>query len=221
MKHDLFSRLIALTGPGTALQEILYGFIMGLIFIYGALFGLLEFESTTAFVIAEVGMCVTWGVIDGIIFYYIWTLETRRTYEVITNNAGMDRESRVNEIMDSLSGTALDVISDEEKRAVCQNILDKEIQSVEELRSDNKAMIMNSLGCVFFGSIALVPLLAPLLFIDDFMEAIEMSCWIASIVLFFTGYSIAPYIRANRILTGVVLAGISLLISIIAVFTGG
>ena len=63
--------LVSLTGPGTALQELLYGFIMALIFVYAARFGVLTFSSVQEYALVQIGMIATWGTIDGIIFYYI------------------------------------------------------------------------------------------------------------------------------------------------------
>ncbi len=221
MVGKLTSRMLSYTGPSTALQEVLYGFIMALIFVYGVRFGVLEFSDKFSFAVTVTGMCLTWGVIDGIIFYYIWLLDTRRTYRVITNAEGRDRESRKNEIMDSLSGTALDVLSDQNKDAICDMMLDKEVQSEAEYEEDRKAMVKNSIGCVFFGVVALIPVLLPLLFFEDLIYALGVSCILSGLSLFVTGYLMGPYIGLNRFVMGLFLAGISFVISVISVFTGG
>ncbi len=221
MLKEFFSKLTSLTGPGTAIQEVLYGFIMALTFAYAVRFGLLHFDSKVSFMITVTGMDLTWGVIDGIIFFYIWALDIRRHTRVISNADGMDRESRVQELMDSFSGTPLDAVNDEEKRKVCESLLDKPVQSREEFKADRKAMFLNSVGCVFFSNVALIPVLGPLFFIDDFVYALEIACWISAIGLFIVGYYMAPYVGLRRITTGAVLAGISLIISVAAVFTGG
>ena len=220
MIKEFFGKMTSLTGPGTALQEVLYGFIMPLIFVYSARFGIIQFENEVSFSLTVIGMDLTWGVIDGIIFYYVWTLDVRRHTRVIANVENMDRESRLNEIIDAFSGTPLDVVSDEDKRKVCDSLLDMKVQSNEEFQSDRKAMILNSVGCVFFSNVALIPVLLPLLFFD-FMEALEAACWISSICLFVTGYLMAPYLGARPLPTGLLLAGISIAISVVAVFTGG
>ncbi len=215
------SWMVSLTGPGTALQEVLYGFIMALIFVYAARFGLLEFSDKASFAITVTGMCLTWGVIDGIIFYYIWALDARRQHRLITNADNMDRESRLNEVMDSFAGTTLDILSDKDKREICDMILDKGVQSAEEHRADERSMAGNSLGCVFFGVVGLIPILLPLLFFEDLIYALGVSCILSALSLFIIGYLMGPYLGLNRIMTGVFLAGISVVISVISVFTGG
>ena len=55
----LLKKIILMTGPGTALQELLYAIIMALIFVYAARFGIVEFESVPDFIIVEFGMIAT------------------------------------------------------------------------------------------------------------------------------------------------------------------
>lgn len=68
---NLAEKLVSMTGPAIALQELLYAFIMELIFVYAACFGLIEFESVTDFMMVEFGMIFTWGTIDGIIISFL------------------------------------------------------------------------------------------------------------------------------------------------------
>ena len=221
MIGKLISRMMSATGPSTALQETLYGFIMALIFAYGARFGLIEFSDKGAFAITVTGMCLTWGVIDGIIFYYIWYFDARRQSMIVSNTVNADRGSRLNEVLDYASGTILDILSDKDKTEMCDRILDMGVQSQEEFEEDKRAMIRNSVGCVFFGVIGLVPILLPLIFFEDLIYALGISCLLSGLSLFVVGYLMGPYLGLGRFITGAFLAGISLVISVISVFTGG
>ena len=69
--RDRIHSLIMMTGPGTALQELLYGFIMALIFVNAVLLGVVSFDSKWQFILVVLGMNATWGAIDGIVFYYL------------------------------------------------------------------------------------------------------------------------------------------------------
>ena len=215
------SKMVDITGPSTAFQELLSGIIMALILVYTARFGLTEFSDKESFAIAVIGMCVTWGVIDGLLSYFSWVVDTRRQHRVLTNADNMDHESRLNEVMDSFSGTTLDLLSEKSEREMCDMILDKEIQSEEESEADEKATIRSSLGCVFFGSFGLIPILLPLLFYDDLLEALNVSCILAAFSLFAVGYLMGPHLGLNRYILGEFLAGVSIVISVISVFTGG
>ena len=100
-------------------------------------------------------------------------------------------------------------------------ILDSEIQSDEEFRADDRAMMKSSLGFAFFGAFGIIPVLLPLLFYDDLIEALDISCILSALSLFAIGYIMGGYLRLNRFVLGAFLAGISAVISFIAVFTGG
>ena len=100
-------------------------------------------------------------------------------------------------------------------------MLDRELQSDEEAHNDYKAMMMSSLGCFVITMMTLIPIVFPVLLLPDFMEALEVASRLSTVVLFFIGFHIAPYLGLNRWVTALTLTGISLGISIIATFTGG
>ncbi len=70
MKFD-FTALVKAIGMGTLLQELLYVLIMGLIYVYSASFGFVEFASKSDYAWVQFGMILTWGIIDAIILYGI------------------------------------------------------------------------------------------------------------------------------------------------------
>ena len=213
--------MVSLTGTSTALTELLSGIIMALILVYTARFGLTDFSDHLSFTATVVGMCATWGVIDGVLSYSTWYFDTKRQTRVLKNEDNMDREARLDEIMDSFSGTAMDVITDEDKRELCDKFLDMRVQSDEEFKADDRSMSLSCWGGLFFSVIGLVPILIPLLFYDDLIEALEVSSFLSAITLFVVGYLMGPRVGINRFALGAFLAAIALIISIISVFTGG
>ena len=148
-------------------------------------------------------------------------MDARRQIKIISNDDNMPREERLSELMDYFDGTALSIVSDKDVERICNDILDCQVESAEEFEADRKKQIKNSIGCAFFGSIPVIPVLIPLYIIDDLMDALFASCLVSSALLFIIGYSMAKYIGTNKFLTGAVLAGISLAISVVSVFTGG
>ncbi len=221
MIRKFLTKLVLLTGPSTAFQELLSGIIMALILVYTVRFGLTEFNDKEGFAAAVIGMCVTWGIIDGILSFYSWEVDARRQTRVLKNVDNRSRESRLNEVKDSFSGTTLDLLSNKSETEVCEIILDKELQSEEEFKEDEKSVKTSSLGCIFFSSLGLVPVLIPLFFYDDLIDALEVSCTLAAIFLFGVGFIMGPYLGVNRYILGIFLAGVSIVISVISVFTGG
>ena len=67
----IISRLVRNTGRGLALQEALYGFIMAMLFVTAASFGLIKVSSNGQMIMLIIGMDFSWGLIDMIIFYFI------------------------------------------------------------------------------------------------------------------------------------------------------
>ena len=216
-----FKELIRMTGLGTSLQELLYATIMALIFVYAARFGVVEFSGVGEFILVQTGMLMTWGVIDGIIFYYIGACDQRRFRRLISNEENLGFEERVDMLMDEFGATPLDVLTEEEERAICERILDRPLESEEESRADRRSMALSSLGCVIVSMLALIPVIVPALLIEDFQTALVAISFVCSALLFFVGYLMAPFIGTNKWLTGLSLILLSLAIAVVSVFTGG
>ena len=123
--------------------------------------------------------------------------------------------------MDDFSGSPLDVLEETEKRRVCEQILDKKLESDEEAKADIRALIVTAFGCIIISLLALIPIFIPVLVISDFQLALRTASVIVSIILFFVGYLIAPYLGTNKWLTGLLLTGSTLIIAVISVFSGG
>ena len=133
----------------------------------------------------------------------------------------MSREERVNALIDEFAATPLDILSESDKRWVCEKMLDRGVQSEEEAREDYKGMLLSSIGCVFITLLTLIPIVMPVLLIPDFMNALEVASRLSTVILFFIGFHIAPYLGLNKWITALTLTGISLGISIVAIYTGG
>lgn len=213
--------LVSMTGPATAIQEILYGFIMALIFVNAASFGFLTFSGPVEFVLVILGMNATWGIIDAIIFYYMAEFDQRGYKKIISGDTELSRDKRREMLVGEFSGTPLDVLPDDEKERICEGLLDRKLESDEEFRESKKEYLMSSIGCVIFSLLTVIPFAVTILLIEDFQQALLASKILASAILFFVGYELGPRIGVNRYVTGVFLMGMSLIIAIISTFTGG
>ena len=220
MRRSRLNYLVASTGPSVALQETFYGFIMALIFVYAARFGLISYDGPVQFATIVICMNATWGAIDGFIFYFLGVCDQRRYATLITDDS-IDRSDRINELMDEMGGTPLDVLSDEDKRRVCENMLGRSLQSEEAFHEDRRAMMKSSISCFIITMLTVIPVVVPVLLIPDFRMALTVASLLSTAVLFFVGYYMAKYIGMNRWITGFTFVAISLGISIISVFTGG
>lgn len=221
MSNGFIKNLISVTGPSTAMQELLYGFIMSLIFVYATRFDILSFDDPIYFVYAVIGMCVTWGIIDGIIFYFLGVCDQRRFTRLVSSECKDSREDRRQKLADEFAASPLDVLTDEQKMLVCDYILDKEIQTEENAHLDRVAMAMSSLGCLIFTVITLIPIILPVLLMENFMDALTVASLLSSAVLFLIGFFVGPHLGLNGFTAGLTILGISVLIAVVSVFTGG
>ena len=139
----------------------------------------------------------------------------------MSNEVNMDKETRLDIIIDEFSNTPLDILDDKDKREVCEIILTKKMQSEESAKGDRRDLLVSSLGCILISLVALIPIILPVMVIDDMDEGLSAVSTITSLILFIVGYKIAPYIGTNKWLTAFTITGITLAIALISVFTGG
>ena len=139
----------------------------------------------------------------------------------MSNEVNMDKETRLDIIIDEFSNTPLDILDDKDKREVCEIILTKKMQSEESAKGDRRDLLVSSLGCILISLVALIPIILPVMVIDDMDEGLSAVSTITSLILFIVGYKIAPYMGTNKWLTAFTITGITLAIALISVFTGG
>jgi VIT1/CCC1 family predicted Fe2+/Mn2+ transporter len=139
----------------------------------------------------------------------------------MSNEVNMDKETRLDNIMDEFSNTPLDILDDKDKREVCEIILTKKMQSEESAKGDRRDLLVSSLGCILISLVALIPIILPVMVIDDMNEGLTAVSAMTSLILFIVGYKIAPYMGTNKWLTAFTITGVTLAIALISVFTGG
>ena len=139
----------------------------------------------------------------------------------MSNEVNMDKETRLDIIIDEFSNTPLDILDDKDKREVCEIILTKKMQSEEFAKGDRRDLLVSSLGCILISLVALIPIILPVMVIDDMDEGLSAVSTMTSLILFIVGYKIAPYMGTNKWLTAFTITGITLAIALISVFTGG
>ncbi len=139
----------------------------------------------------------------------------------MSNEENMDKETRLDVIIDEFSNTPLDILDDKDKREVCEIILTKKMQSEKSAKGDRRDLLVSSLGCILISLVALIPIILPVMVIDDMDEGLSAVSTMTSLILFIVGYKIAPYMGTNKWLTAFTITGITLAIALISVFTGG
>lgn len=139
----------------------------------------------------------------------------------MSNEVNMDKETRLDIIIDEFSNTPLDILDDKDKREVCEIILTKKMQSEESAKGNRRDLLVSSLGCILISLVALIPIILPVMVIDDMDEGLTAVSTMTSLILFIVGYKIAPYMGTNKWLTAFTITGVTLAIALISAFTGG
>ncbi len=215
-------RLVETTGPALAIQELMYGFIMELIFVTAARIGLLDYGSASDLIIMIIGMNATWGAIDAVIFFLIDSYSEKNHAKVIYSaREGRDREEAVEYLLNAFGGTPLDALLPEDERMICEKILDCRTESTEGMSKDRRSMALSSLGCFIITLLTVIPVALPIYLIQDTALALGIASALSSVILFFVGYSMKYHYATNGWATGLFLAGVSWALTIIATFTGG
>lgn len=216
-----FRNLVRMTGASLALQELLYGFIMALIFVTAARVGVLHYTDSLNLVVLITGMNLTWGAIDAVVFYLLNVFEQRRFVRLMSSAEGYDREARINRMVEAFGGTPLDILDPESEREVCARILDMRMESPAERAKDRRGMAVSSIGCFIITALTIIPIALPILIIEDIGTGLTVASALSSVILMVVGYRIGPVLGVNRWVLALFLTAFSWAITIVATFTGG
>ena len=134
--------IVSRTGPGLALQEMMYGFIMALLFISASRFGIINFSSATDIIILMVGMDFTWGAIDCILFFVIDVLDQRRMLNYMRSDIPLEQKAEM--MADDFDNSPLDLVDTEQKLEACRKIAELDIESEEEMNGEYQVRKMLS-----------------------------------------------------------------------------
>lgn len=219
--RNFFRRMVSYTGPGLMLQELLYGFIMALIFITAAQMRIMEFNSSTNLIVLIIGMNFTWGLIDMIVFFMIDAFDQKSRIRAIRSKSDRDEKEVRAYIHEDLSGTIADVLDEEDERKIVDIIMKSRLEPEEQLRTERKDLFIGAFFCFVITMLTVIPVIMPLIFIPDKTTALFWSSGVAAIFLFFIGYYMAPYTGINKWKMGFMLTAASWVITFVATITGG
>ncbi|NCA74356.1 MAG: hypothetical protein EOM93_05900 [Gammaproteobacteria bacterium] len=221
MVVPLTGKLIANAGPGLAIQEALYGFIMAMIFVNAAQVGIIYFDSNIHLAFIILSMNFTWGIIDVLIIILVGSLERKRDINILLKSRENDCAECESIVKDDLSGTILDAIEPADERRIILQILSSKIKSDQGLRKDRAELIKAGMSSFVITVLAALPAIIPLLLIPDLTSALFAASALGSVALFFVGYTMSKYIGANRWRMALVMTLVGWSVTIMATFMGG
>lgn len=212
------------TGLGLALQELLYGFIMGLMFIVAAQTGVAKFDTNLGLVLAIIGMNFAWGFVDMILFTMIDRFDQRKYVRIVNaKNSDLDDAQIRDLIRNNLSGTLVDVLDEKDEMEIVRKILRSEVEPPEQLREERRDGFKGNAICFLLTVSTCIPLTLPLLILPDSMqfEACLWSSSIAAVFLFVIGYLMHSYTGINKWVMGICVSSIGIGITLLAMLMGG
>ena len=213
-----FTRIVQDTGTGLALQEVLYGFIMAMLFIVAASIGLIEVQTNTDVIILIVGMNFTWGMIDMIIFYFVDVADQMDQVRTLKGQVPGDRREKIRE---SLSETIVDLIDEDRKQRIIDILTESDVEPTADIKVERKSMFISAFGCFLLTMLAAVPAIICLLIIPELHTALTVAGLVSSICMFFIGYYMGPYLGTKGWKSGLSILVMAMGITVIATFTGG
>ncbi len=113
----ILDSIVSRTGPGLALQELMYGFIMALLFVTAARFGLFNYDTAADIIVLMVGMDFTWGAIDCILFFTVDVLEQRRMLNYM--RSGLPADEKAELMSEDFDCTPLDLVDSGQRTEAC------------------------------------------------------------------------------------------------------
>lgn len=212
--------------PDLIQQELCYGSIMALTFIFGNQFGLMDM-GRNELIIAIIGMDAVWGIIDLILFYRSdMTGLTRRAN--LSKDLHRDGDRDVGELRgrvhDEFQGTFLDMVDEKTRKEVIDKIM------LSGLVEDPNALVdkwrrnyrRSAIGSCIVATFPALPPAICLLVISDFNTALRASGVMLSLILFNVGFMISPYRKPwVRILSGLAVVALTLTLTVFAALFGG
>jgi hypothetical protein len=220
--HKLVKAFVGFTGPELAAQETMYGFVMALIFITSAQFGLI-YGSPLNIVMMIISMNFVWGSIDMYIFYRMDITAQKRYTALIrkVEESDVPDEYR-NALCDDLGNTIFDAVDESDKNRAVDLLLNSKVQSRECMKADRWGMLMSAIACLVITLLTTVPIVLCLLLIGNYHLSLTCASIVASVSLFFAGYLMEPSEKTGmRVLTGISIAIFSLLLTLFAMLFGG
>ncbi len=215
----LMVRLARITGRGLALQEALYGFIMAMLFITAAAFGVMNMETNTEVIILIVGMDFTWGLIDMVIFYFVDVAEQKKYLRIMKGEGLYADRKKV--IRDNLSGTLVDILDDEDEEKVIDIIAASGIEGSGEMLKSRLDMLLSAFSCFVITLMTTIPAVIALLIVPDLHDGLLAAGIASSVCMFFVGYRMGPYLGTKGMYSGAAILAMALAIILMATFTGG
>lgn len=219
--------------PGDWLAEFICGLIMVLTFTLGAGLTVADGpDATTNLLIAAIGCNVAWGIIDGVL--YILTAMSERSSRIRFITAvrqQADNDAAALAVIRAEVDERLRPLGTQQTRdALCRDILVQlrsesgatEALAATKARAITAEDIGGAVAIFWIELLACVPAVLPFVILPyDHHFALRVSNGLLIVMLFVVGQQWARVVQLNRLLVGLLMAGIGLALVGVAMLLGG
>jgi VIT1/CCC1 family predicted Fe2+/Mn2+ transporter len=132
-----------------------------------------------------------------------------------------DEQTALAAVADELDSTLEPVTDDAERQELYRVVLSRLRDNEPKVEGVEREDVYAAIGLVILAIVATLPVVIPLLFSKDPFVALRASNLIAITMLFVAGYLWARHAGVNPVKTGLLLAGIGLVMVLVAIPLGG
>jgi hypothetical protein len=215
--------------PIDRLTEIIYGVLIVMTFTmafraFEANFvpQALVAESVRRLFIAAFGCTVAWGLIDGVVYVLTSVAERGEKQRIIKDiRQSPDEPAAVTAVSGVLDSLLAPVTGDADRQALYRGIVRHLRDNAPKPQGVERDDVYGAIALVLITLVATLPVVIPLLFISDPFIALRASNVIAIGMLFIAGYRWAKHAGAKPLKTGLLLAGIGVVMVLVAIPLGG
>ncbi len=209
-------------GPTFALQEILYGLVMALGTISTVSIGIgLDPSSRNTLILAAVGVNITWGLAD-MIMYMVTKNFDRMRHQWLADNIKSDPdEDWPMAVEEDLSESIVATLDPVDRQRIYQDIVDSESRAVGRPVRFHVVHLYGGATCLILTVLAALPLVVPLLLITPLSLGLRVASLVAMGLLFLAGYLWAPYAGLRKERVGLLMMGVGGVITLATLVLGG
>ena len=210
----------AVLAPIDRISEVLFGLIMVLSFTGAISVGTDSRQDVCELLWAALGCNVAWGLVDAIMYWMNLVVERGHAIRVIRSinsneNKSANREYLKNEMSPTLG------------RLIREQELDYLVDQIKEIPEPSNRLLLTladvkaGIQIFFLVFLCTLPIALPFAFISELELALRISNGIALLMLFWGGYLLAGFAGFRKGLTGVIYAGIGVLLVVLTIALGG
>jgi hypothetical protein len=223
MALPLVHPLTKYIGPTFALQEIIYGLVMALGTMSTVSIGIgLEPSSRDTLILAAVGVNITWGLAD-MIMYMVTKNFDRMRHQQLADAIRDDPEEDwpMEAVENELSETIVATLDPADRQRIYMDIVDSESRAIARLSSLSISHLYGGVTCLLLTVLAALPLVVPLLLISPLSLGLRVASFLAMGLLFLAGYLWAPYAGLRKERAGLVMLAVGAVITLATLVLGG